>query len=438
MRTQTKYNYHPDLFTPEPPDDPSKVKSLFCGRERELRRGLETLRSHMDLKGRWSAGHGKRPWIVHGESRAGKSHLARRILADLQSGADIVTCVIPARERLQAAQVMSTLFERIASEFTSRQSQQSLLGRLLKDPEVEVVQDIVDRVQALSTECEGIDLTFTEATRTAFEAGGDMTYIPTIFKILAKVGREQSDGKTTVFKLRRPNAEDYARYCAIVIDILARKFDVNEVLVLVDDVDLLEGYSDQNRNGRVERSILAAALIRLHQCPCTDVIVTSRSWYAHSTKEFKTLVNLLECEEMNERDLIAIHNRRWDEYCQGQPAGFLSHEALSAAAGDVRGLPGVFLQHLDTAFRNYQDEDEWGERTYDWYLGIFRRLFSRLDRSYPEAAERIRMEVRNGRQNIDMGDRNLFHKTMFDNEFVFQSYYGETLYYVDALTAKII
>jgi hypothetical protein len=60
--------------------------------------------------------------------------------------------------------------------------------------------------------------------------------------------------------LRPPGVSDLACYCGVMVDTLWRQGLVREVVILVDDVDLLEGYQSPDHNGQRERSILADAL----------------------------------------------------------------------------------------------------------------------------------------------------------------------------------
>lgn len=84
-KKKTKFDVQAGLFKAEPPINPNDVKRLFYGREQELHRGTATLNSNLDVSGRVSKKRDKRPWVVHGESRSGKSHLARRIVAEFPS-----------------------------------------------------------------------------------------------------------------------------------------------------------------------------------------------------------------------------------------------------------------------------------------------------------------------------------------------------------------
>lgn len=98
----------------------------------------------------------------------------------------------------------------------------------------------------------------------------------------------------------------------------------------------------------------------------------------------------------------------------------------------------MFLQHLDTAFRVYKNEPDWGERGYPWFLDVFRRRFENFREKCPQAADALQRAVQDSRLNVDVAQHNPFFGTMLDNEFVFQSYYAETTYFLTRLVFDIV
>src|SRR5262245_49608194 len=105
-KKRSKFACDTSLFKPEPHTDPRLVKRLFAGRTSELRRGFETLKNQLDVDGKRSRRFDKKPWVIHGESRSGKSHLARRILAEFKPRDDRFQLLVPARDRVEALLVM--------------------------------------------------------------------------------------------------------------------------------------------------------------------------------------------------------------------------------------------------------------------------------------------------------------------------------------------
>ncbi len=108
------------------------------------------------------------------------------------------------------------------------------------------------------------------------------------------------------------------------------------------------------------------------------------------------------------------------------------------AAALAQGKPGIFLRHLDTAFSQYQKEPEWGERNYDWYLGVFRGIYATYREKYRSAARLMEAAIKNGEWEIDIAGDNPFHSTVFDGEFVAQSYFRESSYMISALFYEVI
>ena len=207
----------------------------------------------------------------------------------------------------------------------------------------------------------------------------------------------------------------------------------------MDDVDLLEGYLSPVRNARSQRSLLADAINVLHGAPGVDVVLTARSWYFHSRKELQTLVDLSKAPPMTADELIGVHDRRFQTYGKKRgPSGFLEPEALERLAQDVDGLPGVFLQHLQTAFYVFQNESEAEVRNYDWLVDVFRREIETVRDKCSLGLQAIEEAVRGGRLTVDVTQSNPFFGTVLENEFVYQSYYSETTYFMSGFLRKVL
>ncbi len=192
----------------------------------------------------------------------------------------------------------------------------------------------------------------------------------------------------------------------------------------------------ESRNARIQRSILSEALIELNNTPGLDVIVTSRSWYVNARAEFMTLADLT--HEMSPDELIAIHDLRFRQLGPRKaPNAFLDRNALLQLAQDSRGLPGVFLTHLDTAFSEFQMDTDWAERNYDWFLGVYRQRLDSMRDSCPAALDAMRLAVEENRSVIDIQKINPFFGTIFRNELVYQSYYAETNYFMSGIVKRL-
>lgn len=435
---RSKYKYDISLFKAEPPDNPRLIKDLFCGRGQELRRGVQVLKENMDINGRRFGKREKKPWVIHGESRSGKSHLARRIMAALHKSRKRIQITIPARERLEAQRVMGNIFEALRDEFETRINAVGHRALVEENPWLPLARQLIEQVSYFFRGAEAVTLKFDRSYSNGLEAGLNLSLVPKVVEVYAKLQGQTGSGESEEIRLRPPSPRDLAEYASVMIDTLLRLRLLSHALILVDDVDLLEGYVDPQRNARIQRSILSEALDRLHATRGIDVVLTARSWYAHNRKDFDTLVDLQD-RRLDVSDLVQIHDKRFEVYGpKNLPTAFLTRQALREAAMDVDGSPGVFLRHLDTAFERFRDEPEWGERDYDWYLGIFRQIYESCRTKMPYAAGVIEDAVGAGQLHIDVKKGNPFHDTIFHDLFVFQSYYGEAIYYTDRLVRRIV
>jgi hypothetical protein len=434
-KEMSKYACDSSLFKPEPPITPTLVKQLFHGRAKELQRGIETLKSQLDIDGKQSKTRDKRPWVIHGESRSGKSHLARRIFVEMPENDRRIQLMIPAREKIEAVLVMGNLFRELLGHFRRRTQDQRLTEPVYLQPDVQLVDRLIDKMELFLNDVQSATLTTEQGSRSTLEVGGELTGL--LGKFLAKYQSEQTDKATRQVVLKPPTASTLAQVCGVMVELLLRHKLIRHLLVLIDDVDLLEGFKSSEQNGRIQRSLLAEALCELHQAPGIDVVLTARSWYAYSTKDFHTLVDLTE-SQLQPEDLIVIHDRQMEVYAKKLGAErFLRLEALQEFVRDSTGLPGVFLQHLQTAFYAFQNEEDWSERDYEWFLNVFRRLFANYQGKCVPAAEMIRSAVEEGRLEMTVGSTNPFFGTVFDNLLVFQSYYNEQCYFTSPLVKRI-
>lgn len=418
---------------------PEHVKKLFFGREAELKRGLATLKAGWDVNGNRSRKFDKRPWVIHGESRSGKSHLARRIFAQLPETDQCLQCRISTGGRLDAIAVLRDLFEELRGRFFNRILDQRHADDPLRFVEVRLAKQLIEKIALFENTTQAATLTMEESRREAEEASLDLLGGTLLAKFLAKAQTERIHKNAIQLALRPPTALDLAEVCGIMIQTLLQRKLVRHVMILMDDVDLLETYLSPERNARVQRTLLADAIAVLHATPGCDVVVTARSWYAHSRKELQTLVDLSRSSPMTSQELLGIHDRRLAIY--GRRAGskeFLSRDALGKLASDVDGLPGVFLQHLNTAFYAYQQDLDFRVRDYEWLLDVFRQEIELVREKCRPGLDAIRNAVDQGRLTIDVTGGNPFSGTVLENEFVYQSYYSETTYFVSGFLRNVL
>jgi hypothetical protein len=436
MSSLNKFSYNTNLFTPEPPpsNEPLQVKKLFCGRAKELKRAYETLKANMDSRGTRKQ---KRPWVIHGESRSGKSHLARRVLCEFRNHPRKLKLVIEARERLQAFNVFNQLFYQLRAEFYNRT--QDVTKHRSRDDEqyIHVINQFLDRVASLLED----NVTQVEVTQQNTSSIGFSVGLPAKFLSLsAKFGLNRQVTIGEKITLARPSALELADCCGVIVEALSNLKLLSHLLLMLDDIDLIEGYKDNSHNGRNQRSILTDAVILLHNTPRVDVLLTARSWYAEAHKQLQTLVDLNHSEELTPQELVTIHNKRYEVYetRKNYRSPFLTEQALVEIATDSRSLPGVFLQHLNTAFEDYKGEDGDQARDYDWFIELFRKRFERYMDLCSPATDAILQAVRNERFSITVMESNPFHNTELENQFLFQSYSSESSYFMSGIVRKVV
>ena len=416
--------------------DEKLVKGTFCGREEELRRGIEVLKSQLDLNGKLSKTSDKRPWIIHGESRSGKSHLARRIFADLPKSKSRIKLMIPAREKVEAILVMGHLFRELLGYFRNLTQDQTLPEQVWLQEDVRLVDRLIDKMELFLNQAQSATITTETSGKDRLEVGGNFTGL--LAQFLGKYAVEKTQSETRQIILKPPTAETLAQVCGVMVELLLRKKLIKHVLVLVDDVDLLEGGNTSEQVVRVQRSLLADALCVLHSQPGIDVVLTARSWYAYSSKEFEILVDLLRAE-MTSESLVDIYESHLKTYAKKSGIeSFLTPKTISIIAQEVSGLPGVFLHYLKIAFYEYQQDEHWDERDIDWFIAIFRDLFDRCRNKCTPAAICLEQAAKKGQMEMQVEDANPFFGTVFENLFVFQSYYNEKMYFAAPIVRRFI
>ena len=428
------------LFKPEPPDNNIHIKRLFCGREAALEQGVNRLRSNFDVAGRRSRRHDKQPWVLHGQSRSGKSHLARRILAAFPASQRRIQILIQANERLNALSVMKAIFETMRGEYGNRIYDQRHDVDPAAQPQLVLVDNLIGHIGLFEPGIQSVSLSLEKGGKQAAEAGVELGGAPLLVKFMGKFQSEASEKQTVQLALREPTPIDLAQVCGIMVEALLRFTTTNHVLILVDDVDLLEAYSGPQQNGRVERSILADALHELHGAPGVDVILTARSWYAHTRKQLDELVNLSDYPELTGADLAAIHDRHLAAFAgKARLKRFLSRSALEQLAAEVEYLPGVFLQFLRTVFPAYVQVPDREERDFDWLLGVLRARYLMVRKQCLPVCLVLEENVKAGILTLNVSDgKVMVQGTVVVNLFIYQSYFNEALYFIPPIVRKLL
>jgi hypothetical protein len=372
-RQASKFDCGSCLFRPEPPLSRALVKKLFRGRAKELQRGLATLKHDIDLGGKQAKARDKKPWLIQGEARSGKSHLARRILAGMPCTSQRIQFVISARDKAEAVRVMASLFWQLMVQFRKRTSPMKRVNAFHADQDLQLVDELVEKTALFLHEAQSGVAPPERQGESTIEIGGEVSDL--LEKLLSKHSSRHCDPDSLQVVLKPPTAAVLAEICGVMVEALARRKLLRHVLILIDDVDLLVPQQASQPDRSIQRGLLADALYLLHCQPGIDVIMTARSGYAHTRKDFQTLVNLTDGPMLPE-ELVAIHDGHVRTFARRLPGGrFLKADSLRTLAEATTGLPGVFLQYLQVAHYEYQQDDDWNERDLDWFLDIFRRWF---------------------------------------------------------------
>lgn len=445
---KNKFVYDTRLFMTEPPDDSALVGKLFCGRQQEVQRALDTLKHNMDRDGKRGA---KKPWVIVGESRSGKSHLARYVMSKLKKtrgDKKYHFIVVSARERLDAFEVVKLLFEQLRTLYRDLRRDVNFSVDSLPEPirthaetTLSVVDQIVDRVSHFIEQgTETLEFSFNESEVKALQGQATLS-IPKIFKLSVQASRSQQDGTAQKVVFRQPSIDDLTSFCQSIIDTLSWVKLLDHVLILVDDIDLLEGYQDPAHSGQIQRNRLIDAMLKLHQMPYVDVLFTARSWYGQTHKELHVLVDLAAASPLGVEDLQTIHNKHFQAFVRNKklPKQFLEPDALRYVAEQTGFLPGVFLQVLKNAFhQDYKSEEGWEPRDVAWLLGAYQKRFQSLLQRTPDAASHIQQAIHEDNLNVDVRANNPFFRTTAMDEFVFQSYYSETVLFIPPFIKEVI
>jgi hypothetical protein len=300
-----------------------------------------------------------------------------------------------------------------------------------------LVIQLTEKIALFKEDVQAAELSTEDSSSDSFDVGAEFSAAPLLSKFVARYQTGAMTKNTVKLNLRPPTPSSLAEICGIMIETLLTLKLVNHVLILVDDVDLLETYKSPTQNSRHERSILAKALEDLHSTPGVDIVLTARSWYVHSNKELRQLIDLSESDPMTPAEMTAIHNARLKVYGKNCPP-FLTETALASLASDVEGLPGVFLQHLDTAFYQFQNEDSDERREFEWLLQVFRQRIDKFRNRCGPAVEAIAQAIAENQLSVSVAEHNPFFGTVLDNEFVFQSYWSEDTYFISGFARRIL
>lgn len=433
-----KERHNRQLFRSEPPAN-GDIVALFKGREEELASSVERLRYNLDAReDAEDADHffgrdeTKGLWIIHGPTRSGKSHLGRRILVEFPQNARHHKLVFPCRDRLEPAEIFQQIFKKIRDIFHECIARQEGAPGFKNDDKrtilVRETRALISDVahfstpnppDTVATQSSRKDL---ESLKATFQAG-----LPAIIQFRLQAGTQTDSGTTYNATFTAPSAERYSTFCSIIIDTLVQINLLDHLLILVDDADLLNNEDKTTEKAQLKTVHLADALVDLHRCRGVDILVTSRSHYAISKKEFQELIDLTEYS-MTTSDLIDIYHAHLKQFAwKDHPEGFLTEEALEKAAQWAARLPGIFLVHLTVALEAFKKEESWTLQGSDWYREIFKKFYD-LHRKGHKLSASLEQAIKDQQSEIifPKGDAYPFYGTKLDNVFIMPGFYDDT------------
>ena len=174
--------------------------------------------------------------------------LGAGIFAQLPDNDEYLQFRIIAGGRLDALTVLRDLFEEMRGRFMNRILDQRLTEDPLRLGSVQLAKQLVEKIALFETGTQSATLTTEHTDSDSEETGIDLD--SKLGKFIAKFQRERSEKSGVQVSLRTPTALDLAEVCGIMAETLIRQKLVRHILVLMDDVDLLEGYVSQEQNGR--------------------------------------------------------------------------------------------------------------------------------------------------------------------------------------------
>ena len=313
----------PDLlFDANPPEDEGLVVDLFWNRETELEFGLRMLRDGASFP---------KVLAVHGHTRAGKSHLVRRILEDVRrEGLPYLVFSVNANNRGTAVAVLEEAF--------------CLLWHHIRgvtaapDGEQGVLEDAIRVLGALEPLVlhEATEVEHTLTRETAERLAATVKLVPPGFELSAGGEVHVKDATLRRWRTGRLDARDLVQLIRYECDVVSRLAPGHKVLLFVDDLDLLDRPGTQ---GAQEKDDLVAHLQSLADQPPVVVVVTVRgAWFNGREKDFK---DFLRVGLLGHNDLVAIYRMHVDVLNGGEAV--FDDDALEWLERGADGKVGIFL-----------------------------------------------------------------------------------------------
>lgn len=352
------------LFNHNPPPfgDPLAAE-LFVDRERELREGVELLGSGDDTS----------PLIyaIHGDSRTGKSHLARRVIDALDDRFTVVE--LNAAQMGTARMALEGIFARLFAELDA-------LPESMEGPDGLQAEDVFRPWRAwfrrILPLIEGhqsrVEVEVARAVHDAVSARLGSRHIAHI-----EVKEQTVDKTARTVTIEKPDDWTLVRYVHQLTDVLWYAYGQRPVLVYVDDLDLLTRRHHRDDHPEAER--LTDMLEPLAASPRVVVVASVRSLYL--TTRDKAFHDYLRVKRFPHQRLREVYDRQVALLHDGEP--IFAEAALERLLDTAAGRVGVFLRQCAQLFRHAERRAPIGEQVYwAWVEDEIRELMRN-----PETAE---------------------------------------------------
>ncbi len=317
------------LFSPNPPKagDPL-TRELFVDRELELADGIEFLTAGQDFE--------PRIYAIHGESRSGKSHLARRLLDDV---ADRFTAVelnatTMGDARLALAKIFSDLVAAVKAELKA----DPLSTRAQRvEPWMAWFDGLLPLIQG---DEKSREIQVTHGVREVMTARFGSVHAAFTEKVA-----DLTDQTATTMRIEQPEDWTLVRHVRRLAELAWYAGGERPVLIYVDDLDLLT--RRRHREDDPEAVNLTAFLEPIAESPKVVVVASVRSRYF--TTRDKAFHDFVKVRLFPHGLLRQVYQRQIDVLYDGEPvfADDTLARLLSVAAGRV----GVFLRYCYQLWR---------------------------------------------------------------------------------------
>ncbi|MBF0452964.1 MAG: AAA family ATPase [Candidatus Magnetomorum sp.] len=275
-------------------------------------------------------------YVIHGESRIGKSHLAIYLMEQFYKKYNMIYFYINANTRGYASDILKTLLDQLADHVHSLkpeqyQNEHEFLKTYLNDLG-NVFYGVPGKIAFKKSR------EFQQKLSPSFKAR---------FPFLdVQLGENQDRKKQNELSVEFTKISDFK-----FRDILSRCFELlsfitgQPLLLLVDDLDLLEEIDE----GEKQRDILSNHLKYYATIKKVTVFSTIRTQYF--TERQKELHDFIKVSRLSNRDLKAIYQKRIDAYHKSIP--IFSDDILSRLINGFNGYVGIFLYECYLIMRTH-------------------------------------------------------------------------------------